>query len=539
MVREGQQLLGGEGRSRSTLHSVLVPVALAALVAKSSFLAFPHAASVSRTALLEQRVLAFARQQGGRQRLVQLADVTKRSKTDRRRVIAARLTRLADDAEEDPDEAALRSQMGRGWTHRGDAHVGSSAGGPGMPLTGSYAESAKDLQEQQFKKVAKQRQFEDFVVDGRTGRPIDLSDEQKHKIKEHQMEDEAKEQEDVDAMSDPFRDANVPSQFIYPDGEAIIPKEYIHLKVKGLSDKHVMANGTITEHQGPLGGIFREGSFGGEPNVTARFNKFGEGMGFTDRPLNIRDVDYSKLRDDRLKGLEMRENETEAFRLARINGSEHKFYCSGKVCDDQWGVVGDQVVDLRTGEHIHEGVGPGDEHSPDQEYWALDRHFDPHTGVELNNCVGPQCHGYTWDESDEPLVQDNYGEPQQGHGNFGGAYPSDGTVDPQQIRAHQREDGVEWDGQDSNELTYDPYAQDPRMKARYDLYDKESRHEDIGVGGGWSKDWNAGSWVGFMVLGPVLTAGVCTFVFMTRGMLWGFVVLGGLVAFDVLMYYFG
>jgi hypothetical protein len=26
---------------------------------------------------------------------------------------------------------------------------------------------------------------------------------------------------------------------------------------------------------------------------------------------------------------------------------------------------------------------------------------------------------------------------------------------------------------------------------------------------------------------------------MTRGVLWGFVVLGGLVVFDVLMYYFG
>jgi len=345
VFRERQQLLGSSeaGRSRSTLHSVLVPVALAVLVAKSSFLAFPHGASVSsRTVLLEQRVRAFARQ-GGRQRLVQLADATKRAKTDRQRVIAARLTALADDEAADPDEAGLRSQMGRGWTYRGDAHVGSSAGGPGMPLTGSYAQSAKDLQDQQFKKVARQRQFEDFVVDGRTGRPIDLSDEQKHTIRMHQMEDEAKEQEDVDAMSDPFSDANVPSQFIYPDGEAIIPRNY-NLNVKGLSDKHVMANGTITEHQGPLGGIFREGSFGGDDeNVTARFNKFGEGMGFTDRPLAIRDVDYAKLRDDRLKGLEMRENETEAFRIARINGTEHKFYCSGKVCDDQWGVVGDQV----------------------------------------------------------------------------------------------------------------------------------------------------------------------------------------------------
>ena len=33
-----------------------------------------------------------------------------------------------------------------------------------------------------------------------------------------------------------------------------------------------------------------------------------------------------------------------AFRIARINGTEHKFYCSGKECDDQWGIVGDQVL---------------------------------------------------------------------------------------------------------------------------------------------------------------------------------------------------
>jgi len=398
----------------------------------------------------------------------------------------------------------------------------------------------EDLKTQQFKKVARQRQFEDFVVDGRTGRPIDLTDEQKRMIKRHQMEDEAKEQEDVDAMSDPFRDANVPSQFIYPDGEAIIPKEY-GLKIHGLSDKHVMANGTITEHQGPLAGIFREGSFdGGEDNSTVRYDKFGEGMGFTDRPLAIRDVDYAKLRDERLKGLEMRENETEAFRLARINGTEHKFYCSGRECDDQWGVVGDQVVDLRTGQTIHEGVGPGDEVSPDKEFWVLDRHFDPHTGVELNHCVGPQCHGYKWEESD-PLVEDKYGDATRGHGNFGGAYPSEGTADPQQIRDHQRanDGGATWDGEDPNQLTYEPYAMDPEKRAQYDLYEKKSRHDDIGAGAGWVKNWNAGSWVGFTVLGPVLTAGVCTFVFMTRGMLWGFVVLGGLLSFDVLMYYFG
>lgn len=343
MGRERQQLLGsGDGRSRSTLHSLIVPVALCAIIAKSSFLAYPRmeASGMRSTQLLEQRVRAISLQKGGRQHLIRLADATRRRTrpADRRAAIAARLMSLADD----PDEALLRSQMGRGWTYRGDAHVGSSAGGPGMPLTGSYAMTPDDLKEQQFKKVARQRQFEDFVVDGRTGRPIDLSDEQKRTLRMHRMEDEAKEQDDVDAMSDPFSDSHVPSQFIYPDGEAIIPTEYT-LKIRGLSDKHVMANGTITEHQGPLGGIFREGALGNMNVTEGRFNKIGETFGFTDRPLTIRDVDYSKIRDDRIKGLEMRENETEAFRLARINGTEHKFYCSGKECDDQWGVVGDQV----------------------------------------------------------------------------------------------------------------------------------------------------------------------------------------------------
>jgi len=336
---EGSRLLGGEVRSRSTLAGVLLPVALAVIVAKSSFLAFPRAALDSRspTALLqirlEQRVRAFARQQGGRQRLLKLA-----THRDRRRAIGARLTMLAD-----PDEAVLRAQMGRGWTYRGDAHVGSSAGGPGMPLTASYAMTADDLKKQQFKKVVRQRQFEDFVVDGRTGRPIDLSDEEKKELQAHMMADEAKEQEDVDAFSDPFQDAQIPSQYIYPDGESVIPKES-NIEIRGLSDKHVMANGTITEHQGPLAGIFREGSFGDGLNSTHRFDKIGEEIGFTDRPLSIRDVDYAKIRDDRLKALEMRENETEAFRIARINGTEHKFYCSGKECDDQWGIVGDQVL---------------------------------------------------------------------------------------------------------------------------------------------------------------------------------------------------
>ena len=194
---ERSRLLGGERSpptaTRSTLAGVLLPVALAVIVAKSSFLAFPRAALDSRspTALLqmrlEQRVRAFARQQGGRQRLLKLA-----THRDRRRAIGARLTMLAD-----PDEAVLRAQMGRGWTYRGDAHVGSSAGGPGMPLTASYAMTADDLKKQQFKKVVRQRQFEDFVVDGRTGRPIDLSDEEKKELKAHMMADEAKEQEDV------------------------------------------------------------------------------------------------------------------------------------------------------------------------------------------------------------------------------------------------------------------------------------------------------------------------------------------------------
>ena len=92
------------------------------------------------------------------------------------------------------------------------------------------------------------------------------------------------------------------------------------------------------------------------------------------------------------------------------------------------------------------------------------------------------CVGVQWDES-EPLVEDKYGDATQGHGNFGDAIPADQTTNPELIREYQRADGgPEWDGQDPNELTYEPYDQDPRMKARYDLYEKESRHDDIGMG---------------------------------------------------------
>ena len=547
----------GTGRTRSTLPAnLLLPVVLAVLAAKSSFLALERDAVAQRVGLLQGHGRSATGKLGRQQRLIKQAGTSSRLQSAargmaggmlagadaRRRFKATRLTALdeakEEQPEEDPDEAVLRSQMGRGWTHRGDAHVGSNVGGPGVPLTGSYAMTPEDLQHQQFEKVIRQRQFDDMVVDGRTGMPIDLTDEQKRLLKRHQLEDEAMEQEDVDAMSDPFRDAHVPSQFIYPDGESIIPHDFT-LNKGALVDKHVMANGTITEHQGPLGGIFREGVFGSVGKAKATpFNKIGESFGFGDRPLAIRDVDYEKLRKERIKGLRMREREHEAFRLARINGTEHKFYCSGKECDDQWGIVGDQVVDLRTGKVVHEGVGPGDHMSPDQEYWIMDRHFDPHTGLELNHCVGPQCSGYHMDMPGVG-IEDKYGDATTGTGNFGDAIPADQTQNPQQIREHQRAgdagDGA-WDSQNPNDLTYEPYAQDPRMKARYDLYTKESRYQ---LGGSWSKKWNAGSWVGFMVLGPVLTAGVCTFVFMTRGVLWGSVVLSGLVLFDVLMYYFG
>jgi hypothetical protein len=424
-------LESGEGRSRSTLNTALLPVVLAVLIAKSSFLAHPSGAFMGRTQLEQRGGLQVGR------RLPQLDALPtarrpklslKAVRHERHRVIAARLQSLAD-----PDEAFLRAQMGRGWTYRADARIGSGPGGGGMPLTASYAMSPEDLKNEQLDRVGKQRQFEDFVVDGRTGRPLELTDEQKKKIIAGRMADEAKEQEDVDSLSGLWKDSHVPSQYIYPDGESIIPRAAIGLP-KGLSDKHVMANGTITEHQGPVAGVFREGAFGTENETATRFNKFGEDMGFTDRPLAIRDVDYEALKKHQDEGYEMRENETEAFRIARINGTEHRFYCSGKDCDDQWGLVGDQVVDLRTGEVMHEGVGPGDELSPDQEYWNLDRHFNPRTGVELNHCVGPQCHGYTWSEAPD-VITDKEGPASQGHGVFGGAYPSEETGDPQVIQA--------------------------------------------------------------------------------------------------------
>jgi hypothetical protein len=127
-------LESGEGRSRSTLNTALLPVVLAVLITKSSFLVHPSGAFMGRTQLEQRGGLQVGR------RLPELDTLPtvrrpklslKAVRHERQRVIAARLQSLAD-----PDEAFLNAQMGRGWTYRSDARIGSGpGGGPGGHAT--------------------------------------------------------------------------------------------------------------------------------------------------------------------------------------------------------------------------------------------------------------------------------------------------------------------------------------------------------------------------------------------------------------------
>jgi len=356
---------------------------------------------------------------------------------------------------------------------------------------------------------------------------------------------EFREEMDMAEILDPLSDTDVPSRYIYPDGESIIPKKY-NMKLPGLRDNHVQANGIVTKHKGPVFGIFREGVFG---NVTeGEFGKFGENMGFRDRPLNVRDVDYEGLRDKKLEAMKNASDEREARRLAFVHGN-HTYYCSGKQCDDYWGHIGagDQVVDLRTGEVVDglSAVGPAGEQVR-MEGWDLDRDIDPHTGQEMPDCVGPQCKPFTISFGGDTanLIEDRQGAPPQGHAVFGQAIPADADESPQKVRAWWRErefnprveGGVveaapgeapddAGDADNINDGTQ-PYAMDPSQRFRYgSKYDHSYRSED--------------EWVGFVIIGPILTAGVSVFVFVTRGPPLGLAVLGGMVVLDIVMYYFG
>jgi len=425
--------------------------------------------------------------------------------------------------------------------------MGSSAGGPGMPLAVvKGVKTEEDLKKLQFSHVVKQREFSDAVVDARTGKKVDLSDEDKKELERQRMMQEAKEQEDMDSLSSFMGDAQIPSQYIYPDGESVVPPE-VKIKFRGIQDKHVGADGDTTFHEGPMWGVFREDALGKGVNAShGRFGKWGEGLGFRDRPLPVRDVDYEDIRDKQLEALQDQSDASEEKRAKYLKHMNltGKLYCSGKNCDDVWGNagMGDEVIDLNTGEAVYKGVGPGGGAQTDQEAWELDRHVDPHTGTELKHCIGPQCKGWTWDT--ELDVSDVQGPNEQTHAVFGRAIPSDRTADPSEIRAYQKAgwDGDEGGADDAEEEPseedeeedekYPPYAMDPEARAEY----MRARGEG---GPGFVKDWNAGSWIGFIVLGPVLTSGVGLFVFMTRGPMWGLIAFSGLAVLDGLLYYFG
>lgn len=418
-----------------------------------------------------------------------------------------------------------------------------------MPLAASTSTTPEDLKHEQFGRVMREKQFRDFVVDARTGQPVDLTDEQRKKLHRDDLLREYKEQMDMEEILDPLSDAEVPSRYIYPDGESVIPKDInVAGMVPGLKDNHVQANGIVTKHTGPVFGIFREGSFGS--NLTeGEFGKWGEGMGFRDRPLKVRDVDYEDLRDKKLEGLVNVTKEREARRLAIVHGN-HTYYCSGKDCDDYWGHIGagDQVVDLRTGEVMdgYSAVGPKGQQMR-MEGWKLDRNIDPHTGVEMPDCVGPQCKEFTISFGDgKSPIEDSYGAPPTGHAVFGAAIPGNADESPEKVRNYWRErefnprveggvveaepgEAPDDEGEaDSRNDGVEPYALDPSQRFRYgSKYDHGYKSEDEWMAGGWAKDWDWGSWLGFVIIGPILTAGVSVFVFMTRGPPLGLAVLGG------------
>lgn len=58
----------------------------------------------------------------------------------------------------------------------------------------------------------------------------------------------------MDAI-DPFGDKAIPTKYIYPDGEDIIPRPLI--RFKGMMDKHVGADGRVVYKRGRVFGVFR------------------------------------------------------------------------------------------------------------------------------------------------------------------------------------------------------------------------------------------------------------------------------------------
>eukprot|EP00961_Rhodomonas_salina_P048852 655600-Rhodomonas_salina.1 len=69
------------------------------------------------------------------------------------------------------------------------------------------------------------------------------------------------------------------------------------------------------------------------------------------------------------------------------------------------------------------------------EGWKLDRNIDPHTGVEMPDCVGPQCKEFTISFGDgKSPIEDSYGAPPTGHAVFGAAIPGNADESPEKVR---------------------------------------------------------------------------------------------------------
>lgn len=95
---------------------------------------------------------------------------------------------------------------------------------------------------------------------------------------------------------------------------------------------------------------------------------------------------------------------------------------------------------------------------------------------------------------------------------------------------------------DIMEKEYEPYAMDPAARSRYERFlaqqkaAQDAKEGRTSLGG---KSWDAASWIGFVIIGPVITVGVTVFIFMTRGPMWGLGVFIGLVVLDFLLFFFG
>lgn len=191
---------------------------------------------------------------------------------------------------------------------------------------------------------------------------------------------------------DPFEDAHIPTRYIYPDGEDVVPRQPV--KVHGIFDRHVGADGKVVYARGRVFGVFRKGAFDGDEvadnNVTS-FGKLGESMGFYDKPLAIRNPDYNKLRLAREKayaeaeatnGGEDEKQQQTGGNVGNSTDGGKTLYCSGTECSEMWGKAGagDRIIRVEDGKVVKgfEAVGPGQKDSGKLKLpsFDIDQHVD-------------------------------------------------------------------------------------------------------------------------------------------------------------------